>query len=66
MTYHGNTEKGVYYSFIKKEDGNKWIQFSDENFSEIDEKTVKFLSYGNNQDDIPNAYFLRGHNENDF
>ena len=58
VTYHGNTEKGVYYSFIKKEDGNKWIQFSDENFSEIDEKTVKFLSYGNNQDDIPNAYFL--------
>ena len=58
VTYHGNTEKGVYYSFIKKKDGNKWIQFSDENFSEIDEKTVKFLSYGNNQDDIPNAYFL--------
>ena len=59
VTYSGNTESGEYNSMLKTENPDEWIQFSDENYSKLDEGTVEYLSYGNpNEFGMPAAYLL--------
>ena len=58
INYSGNAEMGEYCSLIKLSN-KKWIQIVDEEYSEMDEETVKVLSYGNNNGfGLPSAYFL--------
>ena len=58
INYNGNAEKGDYYSLIKLANKN-WIQFFDEDYSSMDEETVKLLSFGNKDEfGLPSAYFL--------
>jgi len=59
INYAGNADYGDYFSLVRLENDD-WVQFSDNDYSVMeDENTVKLLSYGN-KDEIgfPSAYLL--------